>query len=98
MEIKCIDPRHIISISIIFLYELMEVFICNANAFCIGNNGKSEQTKYTLDMPELTGADINASDGTITYRSFDREYVTCVDKTKWFTCCYYNIMKIKKRG
>lgn len=126
---------HIIIISLICAACLtVEIFICNANAFRIKKNGEYEHKTYTLADMQITNADVDTGNNTITYRSdygsyvfiqidridtnigtvymdleipdgvlqygvcytdeanaafyrrFDREYVSGVDKTKWFTC------------
>lgn len=137
MENTAVNRKHMIDLSIIFIIcVLTEVFVCNANSFRMGLNpsGTYEQKKYTLDQLEITNADVNTAEGTVTcrsdyggsvfihikdidttigsiymdltipdsvlhyvvcytdeanakfYRSFDREYVTGVDRTKWFVC------------
>lgn len=130
-----VDRKAIISVSLILVISaLIEIFVCNANSFRVMDKDKFERKKYTIEQMEIAGADINAEDGTISYkseyggsvfihvsniaanigtvymdlaipdnvlpyvvcytdetnadfyRSFVREYVTGVERTKWFTC------------
>lgn len=132
------NRRQMIVLTIIFaVCALAEIFVCNANSFHNRLNtwkGVCKQRTYTLEQLEITNADVNTAEGTITYkseyggsvfiqirnidttiksvymdltipndvleyvvcytdeanagfyRSFNREYVSDVDRTKWFSC------------
>ena len=64
--------RHMVILSIIFaVCILIEIFVCNANSFRIRNNGKFQMRRYPLDQLEIVNAEVDAADGTITYRGED---------------------------